>query len=69
MLLMVSMLRKVLDNFMKKNYKRQINKDFGWKKSLKGNEINYMSNGNDMIIYLMAVSIKRIFYKKDSITS
>ena len=36
---------------MKKNYKKQINKDLGWKKSSKEKEINYMSymsNGKGM---------------------
>ena len=32
---MNSMLRKLLEHFMKKNYKKQINKDLGQKKSLK----------------------------------
>ena len=44
---------------MKKNYKIQINKDLGQKKSLKEKEINYMSNGRDMIIYLIAGLIKK----------
>ena len=36
---------------MKKNYRKQINKDLVQKKSLKEKEINYMSNGHDMVIY------------------
>ena len=44
---------------MKKNYKKQINKDLGQKKSLKEKEVNYMSNGRDMIIYLIAGLIKK----------
>ena len=44
---------------MKKNYRKQINKDLVQKKSLKEKEINYMSNGQDMVIYLMAGFIKK----------
>ena len=66
---MISMLGKLSDNFMKKNYKKQINNDLGQKMSLKGEEINYMSNGDDVIIHLIAVSIKRILYKKESLFS
>ena len=29
MLLMISMVKKLLEHFMKKNYKKQINKDLG----------------------------------------
>ena len=54
---------------MKKNYKKQINNDLGQKMSLKGEEINYMSNGDDVIIHLIAVSMKRILYKKESLFS
>ena len=42
---------------MKSNYKK-INKDLGWKNSLKGKEINFMSNGKDIIIHLITGSIK-----------
>ena len=34
-------MKKVLEHFMKKNYKKQIEKDLGQKKSLK-KEINYI---------------------------
>ena len=44
---------------MKKYYKKQINKDLGQQKSLKENEISYMSNGKDMIIYSIAGSMKK----------
>ena len=49
MLLMISMVKKLLEHFMKMNYKKQINKDLGQKKSSKEKEINYISNGKDMI--------------------
>ena len=45
---------------MKKNYKKQINKDLEQKKSLKEKEMNYMSNEKDMIIHLMAGWQKRL---------
>ena len=59
MLLMISMARKLLEYFMKKNCKK-INKDLGQKKSLKENNINYMSNEKDMIIHLIAGLIKKL---------
>ena len=54
---------------MKKNYKKQIDKDLGQKKSLKEKEIKSMSNGKDMIIYLIAELTKMILYKNESILS
>ena len=51
------MLKKLLEHFMKKNYKKQINKDFGKEK-----EISYMSSGKDMIIHLRVGSIKTSQY-------
>ena len=44
---------------MKKNYKKQITKNLEQKKSLKEKETNYTSNGNDMIIHLIAVLIRK----------
>ena len=63
------MVKKSLEYFMKKNYKKQINKDLGQKQSLKEKEIKYMSNGKDMIIHLIAGMIKMILYKNESILS
>ena len=63
MLLMISMVKKLLKHFIKKNYKKQINKDFEYRKPLKEKEINYMSNGKNMIIHLIGGLIKMIFYK------
>ena len=62
MLLMISMLKKLLEHFMKKNYEKQINKDLGFKKSLKEKEINYMSSGKDKIIHLRSGLIKMSQY-------
>ena len=33
------------------SYKKQIKKDLGQKKSLKEKEINYLSNGKDVMIH------------------
>ena len=62
MLLMISMLKKLLEHFMKKNYEKQINKDLGFKKSLKEKKINYMSSGKDKIIHLRSGLIKMSQY-------
>ena len=56
---MISMVKELLEHFMKKNYKKQINKDLGYKKPLKEKETNYTSNGKDMIIHLIAGLIKK----------
>ena len=69
MLLMIPIVKKLLERFTKNNYKKQINKDSRFKKSLKGKEINYMSNGKDMIIYLIAGLTKIIMFKNESILS
>ena len=69
MLLMISIMKKVLEHFMKKNYKKQIEKDLGKKKSLKKGNKLYMSNGEDMIINLIAGLIKIFLYKIESILS
>ena len=44
---------------MKKNSKKQINKNLGQKKLLKQKETNYMSNGKDMIIHVIVELIKK----------
>ena len=49
--------------FMKKNCKRLIKKNLELKKRLKGNEINCMSNGKDIIILLTAGLKKKDFIK------
>ena len=54
---------------MKKNYKKQIDKDLGQKKSLKEKETAYMLNGKDMTIYLVAGLIKMRLYKNESVLS
>ena len=47
---MISMVKKLSEHFMKKNYHKQINWDLGQKNSLKEKEIIYMLNRKDMII-------------------
>ena len=56
MLLVNSMMNKLLEYFMKKNYKRLYNKNFRIGK-VKG--INYMSNGKVMIVHLIVGLVKK----------
>ena len=50
---------------MKKKLKKQISKDLGQNKSLKEKEKkNYMSNGKDMTIHLIAGLIKKTLIEK-----
>ena len=53
-------MKTLLEHFMKRNYKKQINKNLGQKKLLKGKVIiNYTSNRKDIIIHLIAGLIKK----------
>ena len=56
MLLVNSMVNKLLECFMKKNYKRLYNKNFRIEK-VKG--INYISNGKVMIVHLIVGLVKK----------
>ena len=67
MLPMISMVKKLLVHFMKKNYKKQINEDLGQRKSLKEKEINYMWSGKDMIIHLIAEWRKKYLIEWNSL--
>ena len=49
-----------MEHFMKKSYKRLINKNLGQKKLVKKKGINYMSNRKVMIIHLIVELIKKI---------
>ena len=60
------MVKKLLEVFMKKNYEKLIKNNLEYRKYLKEKVINYMSNGKDMIIHLIAGLIKNIFYKDES---
>ena len=59
-LLMTSMVKKLLEHFMKKNYRRLIKKNLEQKKDLGKKVINYMLNGKAIIIHLIAGLIKKI---------
>ena len=52
------MLKKLLDYFMKKKYKKLIKNNSELKKYLRKKVINYMLNGRVMIIHLI-VGLKR----------
>ena len=52
-------MKKLLEHFIRKNYKKQINKNLGQKKSLKEQETSYMSNGKDIIIDLISGLLKK----------
>ena len=54
------MVKKLLEVFMKKNYKKLLKKNLEQKKYLKEKVINCMSNGNGMIIVLIVGLIKKI---------
>ena len=60
-LLMISTVKKLLEHFMKKNYKRLIKRNLEQKKLLGGKEINYILNGKVMIIHLIAGLIRKIW--------
>ena len=60
MLLIISMAKKSLEDFMKKNCKRLSKKNSGQKKYLKEKATNYMLNGKVTIIRLIVGLIKRI---------
>ena len=55
--------------YEKEPQKKQISKGLGQKKLLKEKEINYMSNGKDMIIHLMVGLMKMILHKNEPILS
>ena len=59
-LLMISRVKKLLEHFMKKNYKRLMKKSLGLKRWLKEKVINYLSNGKVIIIDLIAGLIRKI---------
>ena len=71
-------MKKLLEHYMKKNYKRLTKKNLGLKKRLKEKVIDYMSNGKVIMIHLIAGLIKRFsvillvtisLYKNESIFS
>ena len=58
--IIISMMKKLLEHFMKKNYRRLINKNLEWKKYLGEKVINYMSNRKVMTVHLIVGLIKEI---------
>ena len=54
---------------MKKNYTKIVKKNLEEKKCLKEKVINFVSNGKDMTIVLIAGLIKKKLYKNESIFS
>ena len=54
------MVKKLFENFMKKNYRRLIKKNLEQKKRSGEKEINYMLNKKAMIIHLIAGLMKKI---------
>ena len=65
MLLTISLVKKLLERFMKKNCKKQ--QEFRVEKVIKEKETNYMPNGKVMIIHLIVGFMKMILYKNESI--
>ena len=63
------MVKKLLEVSMKKNYKKLVKNNLEEKKCLKEKVINFVSNGKDMIIVLIAGLIKKKLYKNESIFS
>ena len=57
------MVKKLIEIFMRKNCKAQVNKTFEQKKKLKEKVINCMSNGKDMIVRLIVGLMKKILNK------
>ena len=57
---MILMVKKLFENFMKKNYRRLIKKNLEQKKRSGEKEINYMLNKKAMIIHLIAGLMKKI---------
>ena len=69
MLFVTWMGKKLLEVFTKKNCKKLVKKNLGWKKYLKEKTLNYMLNGKGMIIALIVRLIKTISCKNGSILS
>ena len=63
------MVKKLLEVFIKKNCKELVKKNLEQKKYLKEKVINYMSNGNGMMIHLIVGLMKKISNKNESILS
>ena len=60
LLVMIIIVKKLLEVFMKKNCKKLVKKNLEYKKYLKEKVINSMSNGKVMIIVLIVGVVKKI---------
>ena len=69
MLLMILMMKKLLEVFMKKNRKRLIKKNLEKKKYLREKVINYMLDGKGTTIHLTVGLIKKALYNNEQICS
>ena len=69
MLLMILMMKKLLEVFMKKNRKRLIKKNLEKKKYLREKVINYMLDGKGTTIHLTVGLIKKTLYNNEQICS
>ena len=54
------MVKKLLEVFMKKNCKKLAKNNLEWKKYIKEKVLNCMSDGKDMIIFLIVGLIKKV---------
>ena len=69
MLLMILMMKRLLEVFMKKNCKKLIKKNLEKKKYLKEKVITCMLNGKDVIIHLIVGLIRKTLYNNGWILS
>ena len=60
---------EIIGSFCEKELQKTIEKEFRIENYLKETVINYMSNGQGMIIHLIVGSIKKVSYKNESIFS
>ena len=58
---------EIIETFYEKELQKANKQGFRIEKVIKEKEINYMSNGKDMTIYLIAGFIKMILHKNESI--
>ena len=69
MLLVTWMVKKLLEVFAKKNFKKLVKKNLEWEKYLKEKVTHFTSDGKVMIIVLIVRLIKKISYKNEWILS
>ena len=68
-LLVIYYSEKIIRTFYEKELQKTNQKEFRIEKKLRRKVINYMSNGKDMIIHLIAGLIKKMLYKNELIFS